>query len=135
MLTFSKFIYEKSNDSDDEISIEEFCGTLMQSVVEIWKAHLMTDRYSDHMALDEYYKEMPEKVDSFIESFLSIDGKIDNYKNILTFSDDAIKYLTELKSLVVDGRDKYASTTELESAIDDVLSLIDSTLYKLKELK
>lgn len=135
MLTFSKFIYEKSNDIVDEISIEEFCGTLMQSVVEIWKAHLMTDRYSEHMALDEYYKEMPEKVDSFIESFLSIDGKIDNYKNILTFSNDAIKYLTELKSLVVDGRDKYASTTELESAIDDVLSLIDSTLYKLKELK
>ena len=143
MLTFSNYcnnycknyINEKSNDNDDEISIEEFCGTLMQSVVEMWKAHLMTDRYSDHMALDEYYKEMPEKVDSFIESFLSIDGKIDNYKNILTFSDDAIEYLTELKSLVVDGRDKYASTTELESAIDDVLSLIDSTLYKLKELK
>ena len=138
MLTFSKFIYEKSNDnkiSDDETSVGEFCGTLMQSVVEMWKAHLMTDRYSEHMALDEYYKEMPEKVDSFIESFLSIDGKIDNYKNTLTFNDDAIKYLTELKSLVVDGRDKYASTTELESAIDDVLSLIDSTLYKLKELK
>ena len=135
MLTISNYINEKSNDSDDETSVGEFCGTLMQSVVEMWKAHLMTDKYSDHMALDEYYKEMPEKVDSFIESFLSIDGKIDNYKNTLTFDDDAIEYLTELKSLVVDGRDKYASTTELESAIDDVLSLIDSTLYKLKELK
>lgn len=138
MLTFSKFIYEKSNDnetSDDKISIEEFCGTLMQSVVEMWKAHLMTDRYSEHMALDEYYKEMPEKIDSFIESFLSIDGKINNYKNVLTFNNNAIKYITELKSFVVDGRDKYASTTELESAIDDILSLIDSTLYKLKELK
>lgn len=132
------YINEKSNDneiSDDEISIEEFCGTLMQSVVEIWKAHLMTDRYSDHMALDEYYKEMPEKIDSFIESFLSINGKINDYKNTLEFNGNAIKYITELKSLVVDGRDKYASTTELESAIDDILSLIDSTLYKLKELK
>lgn len=135
MLTFSKFIYEKSNDSDDEISIEEFCGTLMQSVVEMWKAHLMTDRYSAHMALDEYYKEMPEKIDSFIESFLSINGKINDYKNTLEFNSNAIEYITELKSLVVDGRDKYASTTELESAIDDILSLIDSTLYKLKELK
>ena len=146
MLTFSNYcnnyyknyINEKSNDneiSDDEISIEEFCGTLMQSVVEMWKAHLMTDRYSDHMALDEYYKEMPEKIDSFIESFLSINGKINDYKNTLEFNGNAIEYITELKSLVVDGRDKYASTTELESAIDDILSLIDSTLYKLKELK
>ena len=143
MLTFSNYInenyinenYINEKSNDDKTSVGEFCGTLMQSVVEMWKAHLMTDRYSEHMALDEYYKEMPEKVDSFIESFLSIDGKIDNYKNILTFDDDAIEYLTELKSLVVDGRDKYASTTELESAIDDVLSLIDSTLYKLKELK
>ena len=146
MLTFSNYcnnycknyINEKSNDnetSDDEISIEEFCGTLMQSVVEMWKAHLMTDRYSDHMALDEYYKEMPEKIDSFIESFLSINGKINDYKNTLEFNGNAIEYITELKSLVVDGRDKYASTTELESAIYDILSLIDSTLYKLKELK
>ena len=143
MLTFSNYINENcinencinEKSNDDETSVGEFCGTLMQSVVEMWKAHLMTDKYSDHMALDEYYKEMPEKVDSFIESFLSIDGKIDNYKNTLTFDDDAIEYLTELKSLVVDGRDKYASTTELESAIDDILSLIDSTLYKLKELK
>lgn len=143
MLTFSNYInencinenYINEKSNDDKTSVGEFCGTLMQSVVEMWKAHLMTDRYSEHMALDEYYKEMPEKVDSFIESFLSIDGKIDNYKNTLIFNDDAIEYLTELKSLVVDGRDKYASTTELESAIDDVLSLIDSTLYKLKELK
>ena len=57
-----------------------------------------------------------------------------NSKKLSVFS-NAIKYITELKSLVVDGRDKYASTTELESAIDDILSLIDSTLYKLKELK
>lgn len=138
MLTFSNYINENcinEKSNDDETSVGEFCGTLMQSVVEMWKAHLMTDRYSEHMALDEYYKEMPEKVDSFIECFLSIDGKIDNYKNTLIFDDDAIEYLTELKNLVVDGRDKYASTTELESAIDDVLSLIDSTLYKLKELK
>lgn len=138
MLTFSNYINENcinEKSNDDKTSVGEFCGTLMQSVVEMWKAHLMTDRYSEHMALDEYYKEMPEKVDSFIESFLSIDGKIDNYKNTLIFDDDAIEYLTELKNLVVDGRDKYASTTELESAIDDVLSLIDSTLYKLKELK
>lgn len=131
MKTLSKYIIEANTTSTPD----EFCGTLMQSVVEIWKAHLMTGEYAEHMALDEYYKEMPEKVDSFIESFLSINGKLKNYKNTLTFDGNAIEYLTALKSLVDDGRDKYASTTELESSIDDILSLIDSTLYKLKELK
>ena len=118
-------------------SIEEFLGTLQQSVVESWKSHLKTDKYSAHMALDEFYKEMPELVDTLIENYMGEFGKVDDYKNL--FKEDeigAIKYLEELKEMVRDGREKFLEgKSELESDCDAILSQIDSTLYKLKELK
>lgn len=116
------------------ISIEELFGTLQQSTVESWRKHLKTDKYSSHMALDEFYKEMPELVDTLIENYMGIYGKLDSYKNILTSDNmDTIEYLKQLKDIVVSGQ-KLMKESELKSDMDDILSLIDSTLYKLKEL-
>lgn len=118
-------------------SIEEFFGTLQQSVIETWRDHLETSKYSKHMALDEYYKEMPELVDTLIEDWQGINGKIENYKNILEPQDmDAIEYLNQMHELVKSGREDFLKgESELESDADAILSLIDSTLYKVKELK
>lgn len=116
------------------ISIEELFGTLQQSTVESWRKHLKTDKYSSHMALDEFYKEMPELVDTLIENYMGIYGKLDSYKNILTSDNmDTIEYFKQLKDIVVSGQ-KLMKESELKSDMDDILSLIDSTLYKLKEL-
>ena len=57
---------------------EEFFGTLLQSVTEGHKAHLKTSKYSDHMALDEFYDEMTELVDALIEHYQGINGKIED---------------------------------------------------------
>ena len=37
------------------------------SVVAGWRKHLRSAKYGKHMALDEFYKEMPDKVDDLIE--------------------------------------------------------------------
>ena len=66
-------------------NISQLFGTLQQSVVNSWKNHLKTSKYAAHMALDEYYKEMPELVDTLIENYQGIYGKVDDYKNILDF--------------------------------------------------
>lgn len=119
-------------------TIEEFFGTLQQATVESWREHLKTNKYSAHMALDEFYKEMPEKVDTLIEDYMGIYGKLDEYKNVMTTDKmDAVDYLKELRVFVSDSRKKLIdeNDTELWSDIDDIMSLIDSTLYKLKELK
>lgn len=117
------------------MTIEELFGSLQQSVVTTWRKHLKTSKYSGHMALDEYYKEMPELVDKLIEDWMGHNGqKIDNYKNILEPQDDPISYLKNLHKLVDDGRELMDSVPELDADLDDIASLIDSTLYKLKEL-
>lgn len=118
-------------------NIEEFFGTLQQSTVETWKEHLKTDKYSSHIALNEFYEGIVELVDALIEEYMGKYGKVKDFKNIMTSEKlGAVKYLEELQELVTSGRAELIDEkdTELHSDIDAILSLISSTLYKLKEL-
>ena len=119
-------------------NIEEFFGTLQQATVETWKEHLKTDKYSSHIALNEFYEGIVELVDALIEEYMGKYGKVKEFKNIMTSEKlGAVKYLEELQELVTTGREELIDEkdTELHSDIDAILSLISSTLYKLKELK
>ena len=118
------------------MTIEELFGTLQQSAVASWRKHLRTAKYGKHEALDNFYKEMPEKVDALIEAYMGAYGKkITKYTNILTSSNmNTLKYLTELKRICRQGYDLLDDNEELEGLLDDIVNLINSTLYKVKEL-
>lgn len=118
------------------MTIEELFGTLQQAVTASWRKHLRTAKYAKHEALDEFYKEMPEKVDNLIEAWMGANGKkVKGYTNLLTSSNmNTLKYLTELKKICKDGYDLMDDNEELESLLDDIVNLINSTLYKVKEL-
>ena len=113
--------------------IEEFFGTLQQSMVETWRSHLMTNKYSEHIALDEFYSEIVDKVDALIENWIGTHEKVEEYLNLLEGDFEALEYMEELRKVVVEGRDLMDSS-ELESCVDDILGLIDRTIYKLREL-
>jgi len=118
------------------MKIEEFFGTLQESVVMTWRKHLKTKKYSNHMALDEYYKDAPELIDGLIEAWQGTHDKVENYENLLKDKefDTAVDYLKELRKITKEGRELMDSS-ELESDVDSILSLIDGTIYKLKDLK
>lgn len=118
------------------MTVEEFFGTLQESVVMTWRKHLKTKKYSSHMALDEYYKEAPELIDALIEGWQGTHDKIEKYTDLLAGKefDTAVDYLTELRKITKEGR-KLMDSSELESDTDAILSLIDGVIYKLKELK
>jgi hypothetical protein len=120
-------------------NIEEFFGTLQQATVEAWKEHLKTDKYSKHIALNEFYEDIVELVDTLIEDYMGIYGKVSDYKNIMTTEKiGAVEYLESLREMCKEAADDLFdddNDSELLSDIDNILSLIDSTLYKLKELK
>jgi hypothetical protein len=125
-------------DSVKAKSAGEYFGTLQESVTDAWREHLKTAKYSAHMALDEYYTEMPEKVDKFIEAYIACNGsKITDYTcNFRAKNMTPLEYLKLLKNFLNDGKDTYCGEhSELLSLLDDILSLIDSTIYKLRELK
>ena len=120
-------------------NVEQFFGTLQQATVESWKEHLKTDKYSKHIALNEFYDEIVELVDTLIEDYMGIYGKVKDYENILTTEKiGAVEYLESLREMCKSAQDDLfddEDDSELVSDIDNILSLIDSTLYKLKELK
>lgn len=118
------------------ITIEQLFGTLQQSVVATWRKHLRTAKYAKHIALNEFYEEMPELVDALIEAWMGANGKkIKNYENILQSSNmNTLTYLKELKKIVKQGYELVEDNEELESHLDDIMELINSTLYKVKEL-
>jgi hypothetical protein len=133
MKKLSQFVNESTGEST-------VFGVLMQSVVEAWKAHLMTDKYAAHMALDEYYKEAPEAIDHLIEiyigrhgkSFLSYDS--DGIITIRAFGGDVIRYFNELRMYVRNNLTISPEDSEIQSALDDIYSLIDTVIYKLRDL-
>ena len=118
------------------MTIEELFGTLQQAVVATWRKHLKTYKYSKHMALDEFYKELPEKVDDLIEAWMGAKGKkINSFTNIITSKNmGTLVYLKELRKVVKQGYELMDGDAELEALMDDIVELIDSTLYKVKEL-
>ena len=117
------------------MTIEQLFGTLQQSIVDMWQAHLKADTHSTHVVLDDYYKDMPELIDTLIENYMGRYGKVLSYENILnpaTFSTPT-DYLVALRDLVGECRSTI-SASELQSDLDAILSFIDSTVYKLREL-
>ena len=125
---------QKNIGNNKDMTIEELFGTLQQSMVETWRSHLKTSKYSEHIALDEYYSAIVDKVDALIENWMGTHEKVEEYVNLLQDEEyESIAYLEALRDIVVEGRELMDSS-ELESWVDDILSLIDRTLYKLKNL-
>ena len=115
-------------------SVNEFLGTLLQSVTDAHTMHLTTKKFSTHKALNDYYDDAPDAVDELIEAMQGIDGEIE-LKSLTIPTDDPIKYFEELRELAVSGKSEFIDDDEIASDCDNVISLIDQTLYKLKELK
>jgi DNA-binding ferritin-like protein len=115
----------------------EFVGMLLQSAVQTHVFHLMSSSYAQHKALGKFYEEIPDLVDSIAEILQGQEGKITSYPTTMTISNvyDPIGFLTDLRKKVETMRDAVSQSTNFMNQTDAILDLIDSTLYKLKELK
>ena len=119
-------------------NIEQYFGTLQQSTVEAWRKHLKVSKKSQHETLNDFYEDIVEVVDKLIEDYMSIHGKVENYENLLSEKDmDALKYLETLREFTREGADELfdEDDTELFSDVDNILSVMDTAIYKLKELE
>lgn len=118
------------------MTIEDLFGTLQQSIIIVWRYHLNTNNMDKHTILNDYYEDMPELVDSLIETWMGVQGrKVHIFNNILTDKyDNPIDFLKKLREIGKQGYFLLKNENELVSKLDDVMGLIDSTLYKLQEL-
>lgn len=99
-------------------------------------AHLTTRSYSEHMALAGFYDGIVPLADAFAEAYMGVEGIFKAFPTIPVSSKPPLEMLTELHDWITKHRTECADgNTELANLIDEILSLIDSTFYKLKFLK
>lgn len=112
---------------------------LMHSRTQAHVFHLQTKSYAEHIALSGYYEGIVVLIDGLIESFQGQYDVVDKYENYAINSyvsnADTIKYFKALMKTVADLRTSVKDDTHLQNEIDTIVTLITSTLYKLKFLK
>jgi DNA-binding ferritin-like protein len=99
-------------------------------------AHLKTHSYSEHKALESFYEDIVDRADTFAEAYMGVDGIFESFPSVTLSSKPPLGMLTELHDWITKHRTECADGhTELGNLIDEILSLIDSTYYKLKNLR
>jgi hypothetical protein len=107
-------------------------GQLFQSRDIIHIAHLQTTSFSEHKALDGYYTEIIDLIDDIIESYFGTIGKRLNFKIPASEYMNAKTHLIYMKDYMMKHRGVFGmENTHLQNSIDEVISLITSTLYQL----
>ena len=122
----------------DNMTIGEFFGTLMESVQIAWRYHLKATKHSTHVILEEYYDEAQGLIDTIVENYQGRCGAVGEFGNrIFDFEKTELDYFVELRDFLENGKlmfPEITSASELMSDIDALASLLDSTLYKLRNL-
>lgn len=121
--------------------VAEFIATLRNSATITHFMHLQAQgegSYAKHIALDDYYDEIVELVDSLAESIQgAYDTIIAPYPAALTGqrTDDALEYMRGLRDYVRTARGDMPQDSEIQNEIDNIASLLNSTCYKLTSLR
>jgi hypothetical protein len=120
----------------DGNSIANLFGTMQEAVTIIWKYHLKTRKYSVHIALNDFYDKMLDLVDDVIEQYQGIHGIIEDvFTNCVCDNGTSeYDYLNNLRAYIENNKGLAGTESEIQSAFDDILGLIDTTLYKINNL-
>ncbi len=122
--------------------IEQFVALLFFSRDYGHRAHLRTQSFSTHMALDTFYKELPEHIDTLVEMYQGRHGLIEisflSAKFVVTQDvltpipvlEEHLKIIETTRYKAIDKAD-----TALHNRVDEIVGLYLQTLYKLKNLK
>ena len=115
-----------------------FVSTLLHSATLTHLMHFKTTSYSQHVALAAYYDEIPELVDSLVESIQgAYETIIEPYPSMFGNGNgnDPLAYMVSLRNYVRDYRNQMPQDSEIQNEIDSISNLINHTVYKLKFLK
>jgi len=116
--------------------MDELASRLVHSQTQSHIFHLQTGSYAEHKALQGYYENIDDLMDSLIESYQGENDIIKNYKSLPMDNYDSkeqvIGYFEDLMGMVRELSEDFPSY--LKNIVDEIEVLINSTLYKLKRL-
>ncbi len=119
--------------------IAKFISTLLASRTQAhifhWQA-VGEDSGAKHLVLGEYYEDIAGLVDDLVESYQGRFGIITGFDGPSTFREDndPLKYFKALNQYVEMIRTKLPQDSYIQNQVDEIVSLIQTTLYKLEYL-
>lgn len=116
----------------NEITIEQFLGTLFQYRDKIHLAHLSTNFYAAHVALNESYESLLGFIDNLVETAQS--DKILSIIIPQSSTADSQNSVQELLDYVQNNKHVFTESYQI-NIIDELTSSLKKTIYKLKHLK
>jgi hypothetical protein len=125
-------------DSEEAETAPSFFATLLNSATTAHILHLQTGSYAQHKALNTLYSDLPDLADGLIEAYQGKYGVVNNYPaQSVTTPSDALGFVQELRAFVLSNRYTALkqSDSELQNITDNIVELLDSTIYKLTFLK
>ena len=118
------------------VTIGEFFIKLLNAATNGHILHLQTKSYAEHKALQGYYEGLPDAVDTIIEQYQGAYGTIITYPvNYEGPKATPLEEVTYIRDYIVTNRDVVGPYTSLQNEVDALLSLVETTLYKLTFLK
>lgn len=97
--------------------------------------HLKTDSYAQHVALGEFYTSVIERADAVAETYIGRYGRFECPALEYVYPADAPTLLRALRGWIDKHREEVCDCREAQNLIDEMLELIDSTMYKVRFLR
>lgn len=99
-------------------------------------AHLSTQSYSKHKALDDFYNDIVEATDEYAEVYMGLEGRITAWPKAECSEKNILDCILELIGWLEENRSKCAyGHRALENLIDNITAVAARTVYKLENLK
>lgn len=112
------------------MEVGKFIGALFQSRDMMHLQHLQTTSFAEHKALGHYYDEILELTDSFTEKYFGRNKRIP-----ITIPEskatDAVSHLKSMQKMIETEADSENYPCDLENIMDEMLGLVNETLYLL----
>ena len=116
--------------------IQQFIGLLFASRDYAHKAHLNTDSFAEHMALNEFYDGIVDLADGLAEAWMGRNlQKVGEIPTINPPKGEPLTVMKRLLDVVQDTRDFVPKEDTPQNNIIEIEALYSSTIYKLKFLK
>ena len=113
-----------------------FVATLFHSGTNAHFLHLQSKSYSEHKTLQKYYENIIDLVDAFAEAFQGRYDVIQSYPSDFHIVRSApLQYIETLGEYVDKIREALQKDSELQQLVDNISQLLDTTAYKLRNLK
>ena len=127
----------KEESAMNQSIVGEFVGTLLHSATIAHFKHLQTQSYAQHKALQNYYEGIVDAADTIAEALQGCESEIiTGYPSMFGNTEASpLDYLTSIRDYVIANREAISEYSNIQNEIDAVMTLLDSTIYKLTFLK